>query len=90
MKNITRRDFLKLSTGSLLALAGGLGIGGIIRFLGYKADPTPQSDFDIGPADHFPEGSRTVLLHIPALVIHDEQGLRAVSLTFTHLGCAIE
>lgn len=90
MKNINRRDFLKLSTNSLLAIAGGLGVAGIIRFLGYKADPTPQSDFDIGPKDNFPKGSRTVLLHIPAVVIHDKKGLRAVSLTCTHLGCTIE
>lgn len=90
MKTISRRDFLKVSTNSLLALAGGLGIVGIIRFLGFKADPTPQSDFDIGPAENFPEGSRTILAHIPALIIHDEKGLRAVSLSCTHLGCLIE
>ena len=90
MKNISRRDFLKVSTNSLLALAGVLGIAGMIRFLGYQADPTPQSDFDIGSADNFPKGSRTVLLHIPALVIHDKNGLRAISLACTHLGCLIE
>ena len=90
MKNISRRDFLKLSTNSLLALAGGLGIACIIRFLGYKADPTQQSDFDIGPAENFRNGSRTTFAHIPALVIHDEKGLRAISLTCTHLGCLIE
>lgn len=90
MKTISRRDFLKFSTNSLLALAGGLGLAGIIRFLGYRADPTQQSDFDIGPVDGFPEGSRTILAHIPALIIHDKEGLRAVSLTCTHLGCLIE
>jgi len=90
MKNISRRDFLKLSTNSLLALAGLLGIGGLIRYLSYQADPTPQSEFDIGPAVDYPSNSRTVLAYIPAIIINDEDGLRAISLTCSHLGCAVE
>lgn len=91
MKNkLSRRDFLRLSTNSLLAISGILGIGGLIRYLSYQADPTPPSDFDIGPAGNYPRGSRTVVAYIPAIVIHDKDGLRAVSLSCTHLGCAIE
>jgi cytochrome b6-f complex iron-sulfur subunit len=90
MKTISRRDFLRLSTHSLLALSGILGIGGLIRYLSYPYDPTPPNEYDIGPASNYPRKSRTVVAHIPALVIHDEDGLRAVSLTCTHLGCAIE
>ncbi|HMB22474.1 MAG TPA: Rieske (2Fe-2S) protein [Anaerolineales bacterium] len=90
MKNISRRDFLKLSTNALLALSGLLGISGLIRYLGYQSDPTPQSDFDIGPAGDYPLISRTVIAHIPAVVIHDKKGLRALSLVCSHLGCTIE
>jgi cytochrome b6-f complex iron-sulfur subunit len=90
MKNLSRRDFLKLSTNSLLALAGALGIGGLIRYLSYQFDPTPQSEFDIGPAINYPRNSRIVVPHVPAIIIHDESGLRALSLTCSHLGCAIE
>lgn len=90
MKNISRRDFLKFSTNSLLALSGVLGIGGLLRFLSYKADPTPPTEFDIGPAVHYPFNSRTILAYIPAVVIHDKEGIRATSLTCTHLGCTIE
>lgn len=90
MKNISRRDFLKLSTNALLALSGILGIGGLIRYLSYQFDPTPPSEFDIGPAVNYPSNSRTVVSHIPALIIHDEQGMHALSLTCSHLGCAIE
>lgn len=90
MKNISRRDFLKLSTNALLALSGLLGIGGLIRYLGYQSDPTPQNDFDIGPASKYPLLSRTVIAHIPAVVIHDKKGLRALSLVCSHLGCTIE
>lgn len=91
MKNkLSRRDVLKLSTNSLLALSGLLGLGGLLRYLSYQFDPTPPHEFDIGPAVNYPVNSRTVVSHIPAIVIHDERGLRAVSLLCTHLGCTIE
>jgi Rieske Fe-S protein len=90
MKNITRRDFLRLSTNSLLAFCGILGIGGLIRYLSYQFDPSPPTEFDIGPATNYPPDSRTIVSHIPAIVIHDGEGLRALSLTCSHLGCAVE
>jgi Rieske Fe-S protein len=90
MKNISRRDFLRLTTNSLLALTGALGLGGLIKYLSYQYDPTPPSEFDIGPAMNYPINSRTILAHIPAILIHDKKGLRAISLSCTHLGCTIE
>ena len=90
MKPISRRDFLKASTNSLLAAAGLLGLGGLIRFLSYNADPTPQTEFDIGPASDYPIHNRIVVNYIPAIVIHDDNGIRAVSLVCTHLGCTVE
>lgn len=90
MKNMSRRDFLKLSTNSLFALAGLLGLGGLLRYLSYQFDPSPQTEFDIGPATSYSRDSRTIVAHIPAIVIHDENGLRAMSLTCSHLGCVIE
>ena len=90
MKNLTRRDFLKLSTNSLLAMAGVLGLGGLIRYLSYQFDSPPRNEFDIGPEDDYPPGSRTVLAHIPAVTLHDDEGLKAMSLTCTHLGCMVE
>lgn len=89
MKPVSRRDFLKLTTNTLLALSGILGIGGLLRFLSYQADPAPQTEFDIGPASNFPLNSRTLLIRIPAIVIHDKDGLRALSLKCTHLGCTV-
>ncbi|HLO31238.1 MAG TPA: ubiquinol-cytochrome c reductase iron-sulfur subunit [Anaerolineales bacterium] len=90
MKNISRRDFLNLSTNALLALSGLLGIGGLVRYLSYPFDPPPPSEFDIGPAANFPLKSRTVLAHIPAIIIHDQENIRALSLTCSHLGCRVE
>jgi cytochrome b6-f complex iron-sulfur subunit len=90
MKDISRRDFLKLSTNALLALSGILGLGGLIRYLSYQANPTPQTDFDIGPAANYPINSRTIVPEVPAIVIHDQDGLHALSLSCSHLGCTIE
>jgi cytochrome b6-f complex iron-sulfur subunit len=67
-----------------------LGLGGLIRFLSYKFDETPPTEFDIGPASNYLFGSRTVLGNIPAVILHDEEGIRAISLICTHLGCTIE
>ena len=90
MKNASRRDFLKFSTNSLLALAGMLGIGGLIRFLGYKMDESPQTEFEIGSVYDYPFDSRTILAYIPAVIIHDNNGFQAISLECTHLGCMLE
>jgi Rieske Fe-S protein len=90
MTSTSRRDFLKIATNSFLAAAGILGIGGLLRYLSYQADPPPPSEFDIGPATGYNMSSRTIVAHIPAIVIHDDKGLRAISLTCSHLGCTIE
>jgi len=90
MKHTSRRDFLKLSTNSLLALAGALGIGGLVRFLNYQFDESPQTEFDIGSAYDYPFGTRTILAYIPAVIIHDNEGFKAISLQCTHLGCMLE
>jgi len=90
MKNISRRDFLKLSTNSFLALAGILGIGGMFRFLSYRTDKSPQIEFEIGSVYDYPINSRTILAYIPAIIIHDKDGLQAISLECTHLGCILE
>ena len=90
MKNISRRDFLKLSTDSLLALAGILGLSGLLRYLSYQFDPTPQTEFDIGSVLDYPLHSRTIIAEIPAMIVHDKEGLHATSLVCSHLGCMIE
>jgi cytochrome b6-f complex iron-sulfur subunit len=90
MKHITRRDFLKFSTNSLLAFSGLLGLGGLVRYLAYQFDAPPPSEFDIGLERDYPPGSRIILAHIPAILIHDGKGLRALSMTCSHLGCMVE
>jgi len=90
MAAVSRRDFLKLTTQALLAASGMLGLGALLRFLGYQASPPPVTQFDLGPATAYPLGSRTVLPHMPALLLHTEAGFSAISLVCTHLGCTLE
>jgi cytochrome b6-f complex iron-sulfur subunit len=87
---ISRRDFLKVARTTLLTLSGLLGMGGLLRFLGYQSQPPAQTEFILGSASDYAPGSRTLLPEIPALLIHASAGFTAVSLVCTHLGCTLE
>ena len=90
MDAFSRRDFLKLTNRALLTLSGVLGLGGLIRFLGYQAEPTSTTEFDLGVSEQYPLNSTTVLPDVPAVLYHTETGFTAMSLTCTHLGCTVE
>ena len=90
MPTLSRRDFLKLSSRTLLWVSGVLGVGALWRFLSHPTEPPVQTEFDLGPASGYPPGSRTLRLEIPAVVIHAEAGFSALSLSCPHLGCTVE
>lgn len=90
MNNTTRRDFLKLLTNALFWLGGLLGLAGLVRFLSFKPDPGPPSEFDLGEAMYFLPNSRTMRPDIPAAIYNKSGQYSAISLSCTHLGCTIE
>ena len=86
----SRRDFLRVATSYLLGLSGVLGAAAVARFLGYESNETRQTEFDVGAAADFGVNTRTRLEQIPASLIRDEGGFKALSLMCTHLGCTVE
>ena len=90
MQKPTRRDFLKLLTRGLLVGSGLLGLGALARYLGYQVESPTQTEFDLGVAENYPTGSRTLLAEVPAVLVHAASGFSALSLTCTHLGCTLE
>jgi cytochrome b6-f complex iron-sulfur subunit len=89
MPDLSRRDFLKLTRDGFLYLSGALILGGLLRFLNFQTEHAPQTEFDLGPAENYPLGTRIILPEIPAMLIHAEQGFTAISLVCTHLGCTV-
>lgn len=87
--DIRRKDFIQLGTRGMLMLSGLLGLGGVLRYLSFQSEPSPVREIRLGKAADFPAGTRRVVANGQALVIHDEGGLRAISLVCTHLGCLV-
>lgn len=87
---VNRRDFLKLATQGLLAVSGMLGLGGLLRYLSFQSDPPAPRQVSLGLAADFPPGTRQVVAGGQALLIHDDEGLRALSLVCSHLGCLVQ
>jgi len=90
MPDLSRRDFLKLATTSLLTISGLLGLTALLRFLDYQTEPAPKTEFDLGLASNYPIGSHSFIPDIPAVLIHNGNGFSALSLVCTHLGCTVE
>lgn len=90
MPDVKRRDFLKIATTALLGTSGLLGMAELLRFMSHVPHPAPRTRFDLGPAENYPPGSRSVVADGAALLAHTENGFHALSLVCTHLGCTVE
>jgi Rieske Fe-S protein len=87
---VSRRDFLDLLWKGLLGLGGLLGLAALARFLDYSTEPPRQTVFDLGPAEGYAPGSRTLLPDAQAVLVRTESGFQAFSTVCPHLGCTVE
>lgn len=90
MPATNRRDLLKLTNALLLSGTGAAILAGAGSMIGSDPYHDKQTEFDLGPAENFPLGSKTVILEGKALLTHAEEGFNALSLICTHLGCVVE
>ena len=51
---ISRRDFIKLSTNALFGLSGLLALGGLLRYFDYLPEPEKPTEFDLGDTSQLP------------------------------------
>jgi len=85
-----RRDFLKLLTNVFFGLSGLLGLGGLFRFFSFQPDPGPPTEFDLGLSGLYSEDFPVIRPDIPAIIKRTTEGVIAISLVCTHLGCTVE
>jgi cytochrome b6-f complex iron-sulfur subunit len=85
-----RRGFVKKLTLTTLAL----GIGGAVvecgRFLQPNVLYEPSRVFKVGELSKFPIGSRIVIEGRGIEIVRERDGMHAISLVCTHLGCLLK
>lgn len=86
---LPRRDFLGLSGlwAAGLAIFGSL--LGMVRLAKPSVLPEAGARFRIGRPDEFPPGTSRVLVERNVRVVSKKEGVAAVSLICTHLGCIV-
>jgi Rieske Fe-S protein len=85
LAEMSRRNILKVSLG----LAGVLGLGALLKYLGYQAAPINPTRFTLKTPQDYQANSATSLPEAKAWLFHDAQGLYAISAVCTHLGCVV-
>ena len=85
-----RRGFVKKLTVTTLLL----GIGGAVVECGRFRKPNvlyePSRVFKVGELSKFPIGSRTVIEGRGVEIVRERDGMHAISLVCTHLGCLVK
>lgn len=86
----TRRRFIGIPLDMMAALLGLTAAGaGLLRLPMPKVLPTPSRRFRIGKAQDYPVGAERYFERERVLLRSDREGLSALSLVCTHLGCTV-
>ena len=89
LPSISRRDFLGMAVSWAVATSMGLTLIGLIKFPMPALFPDITKLFRIGKAEDYPIGAEKVFQEEKFVVIRDQEGLFAISLICTHLGCVV-
>ena len=84
-EEVSRRTILRVSLG----LAGILGLGALVKFLGYRPAPSNPTSFTLKAPQDYAVGSVTMLPEAKTWLFRDAQGLYAISAVCSHLGCIV-
>ena len=85
-----RRGFVKKLTATTLALGIGGAVAECCRFLKPNILYEPSRVFKAGELSKFSIGSRTVIEGHGVEIVREKDGLHAISLVCTHLGCLVK
>ena len=85
-----RRGFVKKLTVTTLVLGLGGAVSGFGRFLKPNVLYEPSRVFKVGALDQYPFGSRTVIEGRGVEIVREKDGIHAISLVCTHLGCLLK
>jgi Rieske Fe-S protein len=85
----SRRDFLGLASICAAAAAIGGSVIGVIRLMKPRLLPEASSKFSIGKPEEFAAGTEKVIKNRNIIVVAGAQGVAAISLVCTHLGCIV-
>lgn len=84
-----RRDFLWQIGCGALVVGAVQAAWSTVRFARAPVSYGPPSRFVLGAVGRFPRHSATFVESAGAFLLHDGDGLRALSATCTHLGCIV-
>jgi cytochrome b6-f complex iron-sulfur subunit len=87
---LERRRFLTLLGWVGVALSGLIAVVGNVLFLKPAVSYGPATRFRVGRPEEFKSGIKEVLEDERVVVIKERNGMAAISLTCTHLGCTIQ
>ncbi len=89
-QEIVRRDFLGLASMYSAGLAILAGLIGIFRLPRARVLPDPSSIFRIGVPTDFPPGTGRIIPDYRVRIMATGNGVAALSLVCTHLGCVVQ
>lgn len=87
---LTRRDFLGLASLWAAMSAMGFALIGMLRLPKAAVLSSPSKKFRVTMPDSLPAGQALIPTGRPVALYRDADGVYAVSLTCTHLGCIVK